>query len=135
MTGFIRGLFGSKKNENNANNGARPKSTGSYYLSSDDAKTYGDIDYMRKAKTVKRTFPKGAPRITSVSADKEKRVTESAPKSIPSSQAQSFRPSTSFNNSTPSFKSSAPPTSSTERRTPDNSMDMFRDMAKDIRKK
>ncbi|MGB3616304.1 MAG: hypothetical protein WBA10_21105 [Elainellaceae cyanobacterium] len=129
MTGFIRGLFGSKKNETDAGSSARPKPTGTYYLSSDDAKTYGDIDYMRTAKTVKRTFPKGDARIRSISSDQEKSVTESVPKSIPSPQAQSFRPSA------PPLKSSAPPTGAADRRKPDNNMDMFRNMAKDIRKK
>jgi hypothetical protein len=29
-----------------------------FFLEPDDAKTFGDIDYMRKAKRVKRTFAK-----------------------------------------------------------------------------
>ena len=29
-----------------------------YYLSEDDAKTFGNIDYMRSSKTVRRTFAK-----------------------------------------------------------------------------
>ncbi|MEM9770331.1 MAG: hypothetical protein AAF889_01800 [Cyanobacteria bacterium P01_D01_bin.73] len=31
----------------------------SYFLDDDDAKTFGDIDYMRKEITVERTYPKG----------------------------------------------------------------------------
>ncbi|MEM9246475.1 MAG: hypothetical protein AAGA67_12140 [Cyanobacteria bacterium P01_F01_bin.153] len=44
--GILQKLFG-------LGNGA------SYFLDDDDAKTFGDIDYMRKEITVERTYPKG----------------------------------------------------------------------------
>ncbi|MGF1514776.1 MAG: hypothetical protein ACFB5Z_13930 [Elainellaceae cyanobacterium] len=132
MTGFIRRLFGSKQAETDASSGAKPKNTGAYYLKPDDAKTYGDIDYMRTAKTVKRTFPKGDARIRSVSSDQDinaaESVTNSVPNSTPPAQMQSFRPAE------PPSNISKPSESTSERRKPDNNMDMFRNMAKDIRK-
>lgn len=131
MTGFIRGLFGSRKNETDQGSGAQPKSGGAYYLSSDDAKTFGDIDYMRTSKTVKRTFPKGGPRVRSISSDKD--VDANAVN----------RSTTNVSSTNQTFRPAAPPTNSTapavdsssNRRAPDDSMDMFRNMAKDIRKK
>jgi hypothetical protein len=52
MTGFIRGLF-SKKDKTEA-------PSGSFYLDSDEAKTLGNLEYMRTPNTVRRTFAKKA---------------------------------------------------------------------------
>ncbi|MGF1535372.1 MAG: hypothetical protein ACFB4J_02640 [Elainellaceae cyanobacterium] len=127
MTGFIRGLFGARKNETDAGRGpAKPKNTGSYYLNPDDAKTYGDIDYMRTAKTVKRTFPKGDARVRQISSEQDVNASNAPTNSAP---AQSFRPAE------PPKNTSAPSVdSSSNRRKPDSGMDVFRNMAKDIRK-
>ncbi len=130
MTGFIRGLFGSRKAETDAGSTATPGDSGAYFLDADSAKTYGDIDYMRTTKAIKRTFPKGGPRISEVSSEKWGN----------GSSDSTAAPSQSSTPSTPKF--SAPSNSSTgsnsftasERRKPDKGMDMFRDMAKDIRK-
>ena len=43
MTGFIRGLFGRKNQQTRA---AQPMHTGAFFLNEDDAKTFGDFDYM-----------------------------------------------------------------------------------------
>ena len=129
MTGFIRGLFGGNK---------QPEDSGAYFLSEDDAKTFGDIDYMRSNKVVKRTFArkKGQTEelesVRQISAMNKEEVNEygvpSKPAPKQSSQASSFQPSSferarSFD--TPKF----------DRRKADDNMDTFRNMAKDIRKK
>ncbi len=65
----------------------------SFYLSPDDSKSFGDIDYMRKKVQVKRTFPntkkgKGAAIVKEVSAENAKtfsgnRVPAPAPATAP----------------------------------------------------
>ena len=64
------------------------ESNDGFFLSPDESKSYGDIDYMRKSVQVKKTFPKGkGPAVvTEISADKIKTVTEnkiSAPAPAP----------------------------------------------------
>ena len=118
MAGFF-GLFGKKKDQ--------PK--GAFFLSADDSKSYGDIEYMRTPKTVRRTFvktvgnPEGGEVVNQVSSDKmvkrsgndAKRIT---PKTI---------------SSTPSTLSSSSSSSQAPKKV-DSNMDMFRNMAKKIRK-
>jgi hypothetical protein len=132
MTGFIKGLFGKKQQDTAQNNGNVPSpKQGSYYLDPDDAKTFGDIDYMRTSKTVKRTFAKGSARVRQVSAMED----------VDANSSTAPSPSASSSMGTPSQSSSQPtqsaPTFSAQeqRRSSDSSMDMFRNMAKDIRKK
>ena len=66
MAGFF-GLFGGNKND-------EPK--GSFFLSPDESKTYGDIEFMRTSKTVTRTFvktvgnPDGGEVVSQVSSDR-----------------------------------------------------------------
>ncbi len=142
MTGFIKGLFGKKQQDAAQSNGdVSSKKKGSYYLDPDDAKTFGDIDYMRKSKTVKRTFAKGDARVRQISAmediDVNGNVTPSASASnsmgtAPQSSSQSASSQSSSSSSaasTPSFSAQR------QRRSSDSSMDMFRNMAKEIRKK
>ncbi len=120
MTGFIRGLF-SKKDQ--PTNDATETEGNSYFLDADSAKTFGDIDYMRTPKAVKHTFPtlngvKGAEYVEIVSAtDKEVKNAEEAPSS----------PSIS-----PKIESKFEPNRNNVR--VDSSMDMFRNMAKEINK-
>ncbi|NEP19121.1 MAG: hypothetical protein F6J97_19860 [Leptolyngbya sp. SIO4C1] len=121
MTGFIRGLFGRKNNQQG----------GSFYLSEDDAKSLGDIDFMRSSKTVRRTFAKKKGEteekesVKSISSMQSTRVDEKGlPKAAPERSSSQTSPSPQ-------------PTSSsqTSRRKPSgDGMDMFRNMAKDIRK-
>ena len=51
MTGFIRGLFGKKEK-------APKESKEAFFLDDDSAKSLGNLEYMRKPSTVRRTFPK-----------------------------------------------------------------------------
>ncbi len=122
----MAGLFGWFRNRNN-----NPQ--GSYFLEPDDAKTYGDIDYMRKSKTVRRTFPKtlgstkGGELIQEVSSMKMSKKTgfqNNSSNSISSNSDSSFSSESSFQ-----------PTEPQRRRPTDTNMDMFRSMAKNIKKK
>lgn len=140
MVGFIKRLF----------SGGNKSSGGAYYLDPDEAKTFGNIDYMRAERTVKRTFAKmgdaeeGGELTLRVSATKNEEV-EEAP--------QAPRTSSSSTSSFSSFKAAAASTSSSESKpktstdsgfkpqpSPPSSgsgsgMDMFRNMAKDINKR
>ncbi|PZV09658.1 MAG: hypothetical protein DCF32_01715 [Leptolyngbya sp.] len=139
MTGFIRGLFGGKaKNPGEADRPVRKQPPaqqptikqvgGAYFLSEDDAKSYGNIEYMRSSKTVRRTFAKKRGEtgekesIRQISALEAKRLQEqglSIEKLAPSEVTIQ-----------PAVKKDA----SAERRKVDTNLDMFRKMAKDIKK-
>lgn len=128
----MAGLFGWLKRDNN--------NQGSYFLDPDDAKTYGDIEYMRKSKTVRRTFPKtlankeGGELIQEVSSEKMVKKTAfqtSSPFSNVQSSSNSVSNSSSESSNT---ESSFVPTEPQKRRSTDTNMDMFRNMAKGIRK-
>ena len=62
MAGLFKRLFGEKSAENLDSETAmsfrwnRPSKD--FYLSPDEAKTLGDIDYMRTPRTIHHTFPK-----------------------------------------------------------------------------
>lgn len=143
MTGFIKGLF-NKNNGGSAPKAAppTPKSGDAFFLEPDDAKTFGDIDYMREVKTVERSFPKGKRKnqVRQVSASSYRNLDNQSFSSGPSFTTAPA-PKTSFTASKPSFSvastsTPAPKVQETEKRRPasDNSMDMFRSMAKNIRK-
>lgn len=128
MTGFIRGLFGGKK-ANPGEDANRPRQSGAFYLTPDDAKTYGNIDYMRTAKTVKRTFArkKGVSEelesVRSISAMDSAMSNENNGSSVQSNQTSNVVNEARVE-SAPKF----------QRRSTDTSMDMFRNMARDIKK-
>ncbi|MGC9502903.1 hypothetical protein [Baaleninema sp.] len=123
MTGFIRGLFGRKKEQPEQQTVKSEGSSQAYFLNQDDAKTLGDIDYMRKSRQIRRTFPKveGAPseRVRQVSAMEERDYTSEPQSSTGTSQTSSTSSSSS----------------DFQRRTAntDTNMDMFRNMAKNIK--
>ncbi|MGG6297483.1 hypothetical protein ACQ4M4_24065 [Leptolyngbya sp. AN02str] len=134
MAGFF-GFLG-KKNDQAAPT-AKGEKVRAYFLDADDAKTYGNIDYMRTAKAVRRTFPKtignGGEFEQTVQVSSMGVVKPGTP-----SMNGSAPSAPTFINSTTS-QPSAPATQSqdqtAERRRTDTSMDMFRNMAKDIRKR
>jgi len=119
-----------------------------FYLNDDDAKTFGNIDYMRSNKVVRRTFAKkkgqaehleSVRQISSMAAQVidnnsgYQKASQTQP-TFGSSSAPASKQSeqTNSNSSTSSSASSA---STSSRRKPSSSdMDMFRNMAKDIRK-
>lgn len=130
MTGFIRGLFGGKKKP------AAPKNTGAFFLSEDEAKTFGDIDYMRSNKVVKRTFARKPGQteeiesVRSISAMQKKEVDERG-----IAQREPEKPSVTFEQAR-SFGETKQAEPKFERRQASSSdMDMFRNMAKDIKKR
>ena len=134
MTGFIRGLFrGNKDSET-------PRSKEAFFLSEDDSKTYGDIDYMRSSKVVKRTFArkKGQTEelesVRQISATNSREIEEySAPTIAKQASTASFS-SSSFSPST-FEKPKTTEAPKFQRRQADDSMDMFRKMAKDLKKR
>ena len=130
MSGFIGalfGLFGGKKANNQPNSGQGE----SFYLDSDSASSLGDVKFMRTAKSVKKSFPTAVGKLNLVTGEiedsissMEKRKGIVAPKA-----ASSTSPSSNSTFST--FK----PTTVAPRRSADSGMDMFRNMAKDIKTK
>jgi hypothetical protein len=151
MAGFF-GLFSKKKEEED------PQPKDAFFLDDESAKSMGDTEYMKAPKSIRRTFPAGAgekhfERTVTVSAlksstnDSRKDFT---PKRVENQVPTSYTPSTSFSSAS-SFGSATPtysapvPQASTEspsvsneeaqkRRQSDDSMDMFRNMAKKIKK-
>jgi hypothetical protein len=139
VTGFIKGLFRSKPKAEATDSEPAPKPQAqkqpappkpqrsraeAYYLSADDAKTYGDIEYMRSTKAIRRTFPK----------TKDGKTPERIEKisSLEKAAEQGLIPSAL--NTTTSQSSVEDTLKVAERRKADTSMDMFRNMARDIRK-
>jgi len=138
MTGFIRGIFSRKKSDDSTPAPQKPKrESKAYFLDPDDAKTFGDIDYMRTAKTVKKTFPKGK-----VSGEYTKAFSameamnfdqKATPQPVKKDRPMDSTPFTPKPEPESSFKFRDEAVQ--QRRQSDNSMDMFRNMARDIKKK
>ncbi len=152
MAGFF-GLFNKKKEEEE---NLQPKDA--FFLDDESAKSMGDTEYMKAPKSIRRTFPAGAGEghfetVVTVSALKSsindsrkdltpKRVENQAPTSF--TPAPSFSSASSFSSAAPTYSAPAPqaPTESLsasneeaqKRRQSDDSMDMFRNMAKKIKK-
>jgi hypothetical protein len=137
VTGFIRGLFGAKS-KGDAEEVVQPKEA--FYLPDDDAKTFGNIEYMRSSKRTRRTFPKQA-----VGEDNEHFNEVSSTKKVKPSEKSAFS-SSPFNTAPladsngsakppePSSSGASESSNSSVRRRADSSMDMFRNMARDIKK-
>ncbi|NES03671.1 MAG: hypothetical protein F6K22_12945 [Okeania sp. SIO2F4] len=133
MTGFIRGLFG-KKDDN------QPKEA--FFLDQDAATSLGNLDYMRKSKTVKRSYPKAAGKLNLIEGETQKAVSSMQMKeTVGETKTPSYSSTSSF--STSSFSTSTSTQSSTFQPTPvkprtiSNSNDGidFKSMARDMKKK
>lgn len=117
MANFLSRLF---------SRGEKTESDAAFFLTEDDAKTFGDIDYMRSSKVVKRTFARkrGQEEMESVrqisAMDKREVQQENRPKQT------AFTPTSSSTSSQSQFQRSSGSS---------NDMDMFRNMAKTIRKR
>ncbi|PSB19438.1 hypothetical protein C7B65_10990 [Phormidesmis priestleyi ULC007] len=144
MTGFIGRLFSSKdkadRNETKAEApaparkeqpAAAPTAKDAFFLDTDSASGMGDVEYMRTVKKVKRTYartvdsPQHMEQVKEISAMNGKisaGSNTSSNGSTPSSEAQ------------PNQQSAPQVNEAQQRRKSDTSMDMFRNMAKDIRK-
>ncbi|MEA5535117.1 hypothetical protein [Crocosphaera sp. XPORK-15E] len=126
MAGFF-GLFSGRKakyvDEPDTNN-AQAENKEAFFLSDDDAKTLGNVEFMRKPNTIKRTFPKrpggkGGEIIQEVSSMDKKTSGDDG-------VVMNSNDATSSTQPTEAAKA--------ERRQGDDSMDMFRKMARDVKK-
>ncbi len=143
MTGFIGRLFGSKdkaseketkaeaptpvKKERPA---AAPTPRDAFFLDADSAGGMGNVEYMRTVKKVKRTYaktvdsPEHMEQVKEISALNGKISAAGSNGSTPTSASEPQQP-----------QSAVPQNNEAQqRRRTDTSMDMFRNMAKDIRK-
>jgi len=126
-----------------------------FFLSPDDAMTMGDINYMRTSKRTRRTFPKTLANKDGFALENEVSSVENRNNAFqasntnqnttvntvfnptPSSQSQPGITGGSEVNQTESISSTqdvTPISTPAKRRPADSSMDMFRNMAKDIRR-
>lgn len=111
------------------------KSKQAFYLNDDDAKTFGNINYMRSNKTVRRTFAKkkGQEHLESI-----RQI--SALKSAAANNDGVFSPlvqeivDNGGSTSSAAPDMGVPKSERPRRKLGSNDMDMFRNMAKDIRK-
>ena len=122
-----------------------------FYLNDDEAKTFGNIDYMRSTKVVRRTFAKKKGEtehmesVRQISAMDAKEIggtgyqapasqptatfsAFSTPASTPSSASTESKEPAAANDSAP-----APEVAPVRRKPASSDMDMFRNMAKDLR--
>ncbi len=140
MIGFIKGLFGPKAKSGDSSEGSAspetvaPQKTAqktaqkkaqAFFLDADNAKTYGNIDYMRMSKAVRRTFPK-----TLANPDGFERNVE-----ISAEKKMSLADSRRIIEAPTEPKPTAAPAENGARRNTDTNMDMFRNMARDIKKR
>ncbi|MGL5510532.1 MAG: hypothetical protein ACRDB1_13005 [Microcoleaceae cyanobacterium] len=120
MTGFIRGLFGGNKANNNSE---------AFFLDEDTAKGLGDVEFMRTPKTVKKSYPKAAGSINVITGEEE--VTVSSINKMDRGEApkpKSIETSTQPTTTTATSSYSVPPRRSS------GDLDMFRQMAKNMKK-
>ena len=125
------------------------KSKQAFYLSDDDAKSFGDIDYMRSVKTVKRTFAKKKGQekhlesVRQISANKmtdldgnQSSASVASPTTFGNTDflGASKSAASESESSTSSAPAPTPKVQPARRQSTGSSMDMFRNMAKDIRK-
>lgn len=147
MTGFIRGFFGgqakSEETPLESNNGAssngaattngavsQPAPTSkAFFLNDDEAKSLGNVEYMRKAVKIRRTFPKTAgsnvKEIVAEISSLEKKLELSQAQIEIVNPAPAAQPESAILNQD----------AIAERRSTDTSMDMFRNMARDLKKR
>ena len=130
MTGFIKSLFGRKDNN-------QPKEA--FFLDTDSASSLGDVDFMRKSKTVKRSYPKAAGKINQIEGKTEKSVSsmqkrEDVAETKTASYSSTYTPSTSTFSPTQSSKFTPAPAKPRATIESDDGID-FKSMARNIKKK
>ena len=134
MVGFLKGLFRKRNTEDvpapEVKAVVQPtKNSRAYFLDTDSAKTYGDINYMRTAKSVRRTF-----RDTKTGGEIERISQVSSMEMKRQAEMEAARMNSEFNSTSAKSGSSGQTNSAADRRKADSSMDMFRNMARDIKK-
>lgn len=139
MTGFIRGLFSKLKPDEAATPAPverpkqekveRPKTKkeqSAFFLESTEAQTFGNLEYMQTSKKTRRTFPKT---LDNPNGNDYVQETSATGRVIPGKpQAATPKVESEPTQSAPTADTAA------ERRKAASDMDMFRKMAKDIRK-
>ena len=105
-----------------------------FFLSPDDSMTMGDIDYMRKTKRTRRTFPKTVGNKGGFAIEHEVSATEDRSDSTPTFQPQPAPVSQPESTASGTTSEPAAQQAPTQRRQADTSMDMFRNMAKKMRR-
>ena len=125
MAGFF-GLFSGRKAQyvdEVESTSPQPDKKEAFFLETDDAKSLGNAEFMRKPNTIKRTFPKrpggkGGAIIQEVSSMEKRKAGDKG--------------ASATNGTTPSAQPTQPVNQA--RRQSDSGMDMFRKMARDIKK-
>lgn len=132
MAGFF-GLFGSKtkyvdETDTPSQSAPEQESKEAFYLQPDEAKTLGNADFMRQPKRIKRTFPK-----TRSNQSTELVQDISSLDKVKASSSQGISPGSA------AISQPQPPAPTTQespkRRGSDSSLDFFRNMARDLKKK
>lgn len=129
MAGLF-GLFRKKNNNVSETTDTKGSNSKAYFLDPDDAKTLGDIEYMRSAKTVKRTFPG-----TATNGGEFEQVKQISAMDMQSVSGMNNVGNAASSNGTLSDATKARNEEVENRRRTDSSMDMFRNMARDIKKR
>ena len=117
-----------------------------FFLSPDDAQTMGDINYMRKSVRVKRTFPKTLKNKDGFAIEKEVSASDARDTSnfnrngifnSTTNSNSSANSQTDFKAMAEDIKSAQPAqTNSQEQRSKtDTNLDMFRNMARNIKRR
>lgn len=136
MAGLFGNAFGAKTKyvDEDVNFSADTDTNGNgYFLDPDEAQSMGNIDYMRKVNKIRRTFPKtktfaGGELIKEVSATEQKKLSLKDVFGDNSTSQKEIVSNNGFNGSNGSSQPAA------ERRRSDANMEMFRNMAKSIKK-
>lgn len=121
MAGFF-GLFGNKTryiDEPDQGDNQPEAKKEPFYLSSDESKSFGDIDYMRKSFNIKKTFPK---------------TKSSQSTNVASQSTYTQKPKPPQENEYESLGKEIKKEPNSSRRTSDPNLDMFRNMAKQMKK-
>ncbi len=124
MAGFWQRLF---RRDTPKTSEKIKKADNSFFLNPDEAKTLGDINYMRTARTVKRTFPvvngqKPDDWVAEVSAKEQKMINTQPASTAANTEAAAPQAKEASSAVTP------------ERQRAASDLDPFRAMARDLRK-
>jgi hypothetical protein len=137
MVGFIKGFFGAKSKTQRVETveQKQPDTSSSaeqlskaFFLEPDDAKTFGNIEYMRSPKTTRRTFPK-----TQANGEEFDFIQQVSALEVVKSDGKELS-STPTVEANPKPIAPQKPQESNRSTSTDTNLDMFRRMARDIKK-
>jgi len=127
--GLLQRLFGKK----DTTTVQAQQSKGAYFLDADSAKTFGNIDYMRQAKTVERTFPK-VEGMNEGGRRKIKQFSAMEAQTVYDGDGKPNAPTPSSSSSSSISSTSSPLKPFSQQAKSSNDMNTFRDMARNIRR-